>query len=149
QKSRGSRLARGPCMDDNQLARHEAVHLCGRLTVAIVFIASAVAKGASFDPEVAGRLGAVFWLSVVLELVCGALLLFGLWSRRAATVLLLWIGVGVVFFHGDLSVDVNRVFTLANVAIGGGLFVLVAHGGGMLSLDHLLEQRRIRAAATP
>ena len=123
------------------IARDEALHLAGRVAVAMVFMASAVAKGMAFEPEGAGRLEGVFWVSVGLELVCGGLLLVGLWARPAAVVLLLWIGVGVVFFHGDLSAEVNRVFTLANVAIAGGLFVLVAHGGGLLSLDRWRASR--------
>jgi putative oxidoreductase len=128
---------------ENGAAPHPVLHLLGRVLIAAVFVISAVAKAATFDPEASGLLLAVFWASVALELVAGLLLAAGLWSRKAALVLLVWIGIGIVFFHGDLSVDANRVFTLANVAIAGGLFVLVAQGGGLFSLDHWREVRRL------
>ncbi|MBK7857081.1 MAG: DoxX family protein [Archangiaceae bacterium] len=127
---------------DRAHAQREALHLAGRLIVAAVFIVSAIVKAAAFDPATAGNLGAVFWVSVVVELGAGALLGAGLFTRKAALVLLLWLGVGLVFFHGDLSVEVNRVFALANLGIAGGLFVLIANGAGLLSLDRWLDDRR-------
>jgi putative oxidoreductase len=130
---------------DKAAAQREALHLAGRLTVAVVFLASAIVKAAAFDAATAGNLGGVFWISVVVELSCGALLAVGLFARRAALVLLLWVGVGLVFFHGDLTVEVNRVFALANLGIAGGLFVLIANGGGLLSLDRWREDRKQRA----
>jgi putative oxidoreductase len=127
---------------DRQKAQREALHLTGRLVVSVVFIVSAVVKAAEFDPQTAGNLGGVFWMSVIIELVCGALLGAGLFARQAALVLLLWLGVGLVFFHGDLSVEANRVFALANLGIAGGLFVMIAHGAGLLSVDRWLEEKR-------
>jgi putative oxidoreductase len=123
-------------------AKREALYVAGRLTVAIVFIGSAVAKAAAFDAVTFPGNGGAFWMSIFLELGCGALLAIGLFARRAALALLLWLGVGVVFFHGDLTIDINRAFMMANLAIAGGLFVFVAHGGGLLSIDHWREQRR-------
>ena len=133
---------------DNKKAQREAMHLAGRIILAAVFIVSAIVKASWFNPDAAGSLGGVFWLSIVLELVCGALLAVGLYARKAALVMLLWIGVGIVFFHGDLSLEVNRVFALANLGIAGGLFGLVANGGGLLSVDRLLKDRREAALAT-
>jgi putative oxidoreductase len=127
---------------DRRAAQREAMHLAGRLIVSVVFIASAIVKASEFDPNTAGNLGGVFWMSVIIELVCGALLGAGLFARQAGLVLLLWLGVGLIFFHGDLSVETNRVFALANLGIAGGLFVLTAHGAGLLSVDRWLKDRR-------
>lgn len=132
---------------DKVAAQREALHLAGRLILSAVFIVSAIVKASGFNPDTAGNLGGIFWLSIVLELVCGTLLAFGLYARKAALVMLLWIGVGIVFFHGDLSLEVNRVFALANLGIAGGLFCLVANGPGLLSLDRWLKDRREAALA--
>ena len=122
-------------------ARREAAYLAGRLLLASVFIVSAVLKGLSYDAAAAGALGGVFWLTLVLELACGGLLALGLYARPAALVMLVWISVGLLFFHGDLAVETHRVLALANLGIAGGLFVFVANGAGLLSLDRWLRRR--------
>jgi putative oxidoreductase len=139
-------------MDDvAERARKEALVLAGRLLLAAVFLGSAVLKGAAFDPESAGGWGGLFWVTVLLELTCGGLLALGLYAKRAALVMLVWLAVGLVFFHGDMTAEVNRVFALANLGVAGGLCFFVAHGPGLLSLDHWLSTRaanRLNDAAT-
>ena len=132
---------------DKRSAQREALHLAGRLILGCVFITSAVVKAIAFDAGTAGNLGGVFWLTIVLELVCGSLLAVGFHTRRAAIVMLVWLGVGLVFFHGDLSLEVNRVFALANLGIAAGLFGLIANGAGLLSVDRWLADRREAALA--
>ena len=132
---------------DKLAAQREALYFAGRLILSAVFIVSAFVKAKGFDPTTAGNLGGIFWISIGLELVCGALLGVGLYTRKAAVVMLLWLGVGLVFFHGDLSLEVNRVFALANLGIAGALFGIVAHGAGLLSMDRWLSDRREAALA--
>ena len=122
--------------DERLRARQEALYVTGRLVVAFVFIVSALSKALSFREDG----GAVLWLSIAIELIAGAMLALGLQARRAATVLLVWLGLGTLFFHGDLNLDADRALTLANVAMCGALFVFVAYGGGLLSVDQF--QRR-------
>ncbi|MBL8950824.1 MAG: DoxX family protein, partial [Myxococcaceae bacterium] len=102
----------------------------------------AVLKGASYDANSSGGLEGLFWVTVLLELCCGGLLALGLFARQAGVVMMVWLAVGLVFFHGDLTVMVNRVFALANLGIAGGLFMFVAHGPGVLSVDHWLSTRQ-------
>jgi len=141
-------------MDDvavAERARTEALVLAGRLLLAAVFLGSAVLKGAAFDPESAGAWGGLFWVTVLLELACGGLLALGLYAKRAALVMLVWLAVGLVCFHGDMAAEVNRVFALANLGVAGGLCFFVAHGPGLLSLDRWLSTRaanRLNDAAT-
>jgi putative oxidoreductase len=133
---------------DERRARTEALYVSGRLLIALVFLMSAGVKAASFDDTAAPGMNTLFWLSITVELVAGSMLALGLYARRAALVLLVWIGIGVLFLHGDLGDAVNRAFTLANLAIGGGLFVLVSHGAGMLSVDHWLHRRDLARQAS-
>ncbi len=131
-------------MDElNPRARREALLLAGRLFIAGVFLGSALVKGRSFDPDSAGAWGGLFWVTVLLELGCGGLLALGLYARQAAVTLLVWLTVGLVFFHGDLDVEVNRVFALANLGIAGALCMFLARGPGLLSLDHWLSARAV------
>jgi putative oxidoreductase len=127
---------------DRVKARQEALYMGGRLIIALVFVTGALAKALAFR-EAGG--GLFVWLTIALELIAGSLLGLGLFARRAAIALLCWTGIGVVFFHGDLTVDINRAFLLCNLAMGGALFVLAAHGGGMLSLDRVLDKRALSA----
>jgi hypothetical protein len=61
--------------------------------------------------------------------------------------MLVWLGVGILFFHGDLSIEVNRVFALANLGIAGALFGLIANGAGLSSVDRPLKGKREAALA--
>jgi uncharacterized membrane protein YphA (DoxX/SURF4 family) len=117
-------------------ARREALYVAGRLIIAFVFIVGALTRAFSFSAQGGG---AIVWLSIAIELIAGALLALGLQARRAATVLLIWLGLGTVFFHGDLSQEVDRALALANLAVCGALFAFVAYGGGLLSVDRLNE----------
>lgn len=136
---------------EKRRALREALYVAGRLIIALVFIGGALAKAQAFDANLAGRLGGLFWASIALQAVAGALLAVGLFTRRAAVALLVWQTVAILFLHGDLAVDVNRIFTLANLGLAGGLMAMVARGGGLLSLDHWLsrtEPKRLSAPVT-
>jgi putative oxidoreductase len=112
----------------------------GRLIISFVFIVSALTKALSFHDLTREGGGLVLWLSIAVELIAGSLLALGLQARRAATVLLIWLGIATLFFHGDLTLEADRALALANLAICGALFCFIAHGGGLLSVDQF--QRR-------
>jgi len=123
--------------EERRHARREALYVTGRLLIGFVFIVSALAKAFSFRDLTDDGGGVVLWASIAVELISGTLLALGLQARRAATVLLVWLGLATLFFHGDLSVDSERALALANLAMCGALFVFIAHGGGVLSVDRM------------
>ena len=43
--------------------------------------------------------------------------------------------VSAVIFHADFSNPVEQIMFMKNLAIAGGLLLIVAHGPGRLSLD--------------
>jgi putative oxidoreductase len=118
-------------------ARREALYVSGRLLIGFVFIVSALAKAFSFRDLTADGGGVVLWAAIAVELIAGTLLALGLQARRAATVLLTWLAIATLFFHGDLANESDRALALANLAMCGALLAFIAHGGGLLSVDRM------------
>jgi putative oxidoreductase len=109
---------------------------------------------ASLGVSMPREMGAMFG---GLELLCGGLLVLGLFTRSAAAVLTLLMAAVILvarkveFFH---ALQVNPSANLTELApwmFGVGLLWLVAHGPGVLSLDPVVKQwwasRKARAAA--
>lgn len=125
---------------ERRRARREALYVTGRLLIGFVFIVSALAKAFSFRDLAGEGSGVVLWAAIAIELIAGTLLALGLQARRAAAVLLGWLALATLFFHGDLSNESERALALANLAMCGALFAFIAHGGGLLSVDRMRER---------
>jgi putative oxidoreductase len=80
------------------------------------------------------------WALALLELVCGILILIGLKARWGALVLVVFTAGTIFFVHhfwdmtGDAS-EQNQIHALKNLAIMGGLLLIVAVGSGPHSVD--------------
>jgi putative oxidoreductase len=86
------------------------------------------------------------YLSIVIELGCGLLVIAGLQTRLAAAVLFLWlipvtllIHVASYFHavqqHQTMAASYQQLIYMKNIAIMGGLLVLAALGPGGFSVD--------------
>ncbi len=116
--------------------------LLARLLMSIIFIFSGVGKIAA--PAAAmgyiASMGVPFPIfaltgSIVIELVGGLLLAFGLQTRVTALALAAFTLVTGMIFHSAIG-DQNQLFhLLKNLAMGGGLLQIAAFGAGALSLD--------------
>jgi putative oxidoreductase len=124
--------------------RHLRYHVAGRVLLASLFLFSAVAKTLQFDTTwrtlnatfgLDGS-GALLLFAITIELVGGAMLLLGYQTRWASLGLVFYVAMATAIFHHDLTVDLNRAFALANLAIAGGLLLLVSHGAGQWSIDN-------------
>jgi putative oxidoreductase len=126
-------------------------YAAGRMLFASLFLASAVLKLVRFEgvtlaisslglssPELLAA------ASIVVELVGGGMLLAGLKARRAAVALLVYLGVVSLAVVRD-PYDLSLAMVAVNVALGGGLLLMLAHGAGQVSVDSLLHRRRARA----
>jgi uncharacterized membrane protein YphA (DoxX/SURF4 family) len=75
----------------------------------------------------------------VLAVISSVLVIFGYWTRFAAFILLAGLIIWVVFSNDILSVDAaSRLFNqthLFNLALAGGLLMLLGLGAGGLSVD--------------
>jgi putative oxidoreductase len=132
----------------------DALYALGRVAVTIVFITFGVIQFTNIgsyiaNPAVAhvstltnGVLSptAIAYLVAIIDLFGGALLLIGFMTRWVALVLFVFTGLTIYFVHhfwdmeGAARVG-NQVNALKNLSIMGALLMLMAMGGGRLSLD--------------
>lgn len=121
--------------------------LVGRILLSAIFILSGYGKIAGLarlEGQIAaiGLPSAMAPLVIATELGCGILILIGLLTRPAAFLLAGYCVLTAVFFHyspGDAG-QMNNF--MKNFAMCGGFLVLMMHGPGRLSLDHLIFRGR-------
>lgn len=123
------------------------LNLAARLLIVALFLPAGVGKLTGFDGTVGyiasvglplPALGAA--LAVVVEIGASLALLAGFGTRIAAGVLAVFTLAASVFFHAYWSVPADQAYMaellfFKNVAVVGGLLMLVAHGAGRWSLD--------------
>ena len=126
--------------------------LGGRLLPALLFIPAGFGKITGFAGTV-GYIASVGLplptvaasVATVVEIGAGLALVFGFGTRIAALVLALFTLVATLFFHAFWSVPadqqmVQQLLFYKNVAVVGGLLILVAFGAGAWSVD---ERRKV------
>lgn len=123
--------------------RNARLYSLGRVLIGALFVVSAIAKVASYSATIDALRGTLAGpeilvpAGIVIELICGSFLLLGFKASAAASVLGSYLLVLTFLIHHDLSEPLNRSFALANIGLVGSLLMVVAHGAGGLSLDHL------------
>ena len=75
------------------------------------------------------------WIVLAVELVGGVAILVGHRTRLAATILGFFSFAAGLIGHFDIGDSMQMQMLMKDIAISGGLFYLVAHGAGLLSLD--------------
>lgn len=112
-----------------------AVRASGRIMIAVLFLASAVAKLMAPGPTIQfiassglpfATLG--FLIAVAVELGGGLLLAFGLKTRAVAVALAIFSLVTGLAFHHDIGNQMQLTELLKNIAIAGGLLHIAAIG---------------------
>lgn len=121
--------------------------LVGRLLLALLFIPAGFSKIGGFAGTVgyitsaglpAPTLAAI--VAIVVEVLGGLALVFGVGTRLAALALALFTAVAAFGFHAFWAVPADQQFMqqllfYKNIAITGGLLVLAAFGPGAWSVD--------------
>lgn len=121
--------------------------LVGRLLIAALFLPAGLSKLTGFEGT-AGYIASVGLplpavgaaLAIVVEIAGSLALIAGFQTRIAAAALALFTLVATFFFHAFWAVApeqayVQQLMFFKNVAVVGGLLVLVASGAGALSFD--------------
>lgn len=113
--------------------------LLGRLLLAAIFIIAGYGKIGGYAAtqgymEAMGVSGALLPLVIFVELGGGLAILLGLLTRYAALGLAVFCVASAVIFHSSAD-QVQQIMFMKNLAIAGGLLILVANGPGRLSLD--------------
>jgi putative oxidoreductase len=82
----------------------------------------------------------LIWPALLLELVGGAMLVLGWKARWVALALAVYTVAATFIFHAYWSAPADQVMNeqihfMSNLAIAGGLLLILAHGSGRYALD--------------
>ncbi len=130
--------------------------LLGRLCLCTIFILSGIGKflhpdATSLYMAAKGMPLIPFFLysSAILEVLGGALLLFGCKIRWTASIIALYLIPVTIIFHKFWGInppesELQLIEFLKNLAIIGGLLYIAATGAGKLSIDYLFGTETCR-----
>jgi putative oxidoreductase len=117
-----------------------ASEIAGRFLLALLFLLSGIGMLGAYSSTVAfmsagGVPGALLPVVIVTEILGGLAIMIG-WKTRVVAFLLAGLSLltAIIFYHNLVDQTQMRDF-LKNLAIAGGLLLLVANGPGPLSLD--------------
>ena len=126
---------------------NNALNLMGRFLLAALFLPAGLSKLSGFEGTVGyiGSVGLPFAsvaaaAAVAVEILGSVALILGLQTRIAAAVLAVFTLAASVFFHAFWAAAPEQAFVqqlmfFKNIAVIGGLLVLVSSGAGAWSLD--------------
>lgn len=117
----------------------------GRVFLAILFLLAGINKiggyaGTQGYMESMGVPGITLPLVILLEIGGGLALIVGWQTRIVAFLLAGFCLVSGVIFHLQPEDQIQMILFMKNIAIAGGLMVLVSAGAGIWSLDHRLKK---------
>lgn len=124
----------------------------GRLLLAQIFIIAGASKlGAGYAGTqdymaAAGLPGILLPFVIIIELGGGLALVAGLFTRWVALALAIFSLLAAVFFHTDFANQMQSIMFMKNLAIAGGLLLLVRYGAGELSIDARRAQAKLTTA---
>ena len=72
--------------------------------------------------------------AIALEILGGLSVLLGIKTRWGAAMLIIFLVPATLIFHTDFSTELEQAMFLKNLAMLGGLLMLIQHGGGDLVL---------------
>ncbi|MDM1246260.1 DoxX family protein [Acinetobacter sp. R933-2] len=126
----------------NQTSAEALLTLIARAFMAYIFIMAGWGKITAYSATVGymesmGVPGAMLPLTILVEFGGGLALLLGFQARFAAMGLALFSLITAFIFHSGAE---DAIHLMKNFAMAGGLFFLMLHGAGKISLDHLIEK---------
>ncbi len=119
----------------------------GRVMLSAIFLMALLNKLTNFDGVIGYMqfMGMTFATSlflvgaIVLLALGGFSVLLGYKAKIGATLLLIFLVPATLIFHSNVSDQIQGLMFLKNVAIMGGLLLIIAHGSGAYSLDNRLK----------
>jgi putative oxidoreductase len=125
--------------------------LASRLLLAWIFLHEGVFLVFNFDAAAAGmaKIGVpVFALvaTIVLQLAAGIAIAVGWHARLGAMALGLFCVATAFLFHTNFASRNELLHFEKDLAIAGGMFVLMLRGSGRWSIDAMRQERRAAAA---
>jgi putative oxidoreductase len=134
--------------------------LLGRLALALIFLGAAFKKITGFSGTVEymatkmpgvsdGMLAFLLAGATAFLLLGGVSLVLGMQTRWGALLLLIFLAVVTPIFHGfwavpEAEMQAQLIQFQKNLALGGAMLMVMAHGPGTLSVDHWCATRKER-----
>jgi putative oxidoreductase len=121
-----------------------ATQLAGRVLMSVIFLTAGAGKIGAYAAtqgymESMGVPGGMLPLVIALEVGAGLAVLLG-WQTRISAFLLAGFSVlSALIFHADFGDQTQSILFMKNLAMAGGLLMLVANGAGSWSLDARLQ----------
>jgi putative oxidoreductase len=118
------------------------IMLLARFCIAFIFLMSGLAK--VMNPSGTQQYMAQYGMpltflfligAICVELLGGLSVLTGLKAKWGALVLFLFLIPTTLIFHREFSDQTQVIMFMKNLAIMGGLLLLVCHGPGKISMD--------------
>ena len=112
----------------------------GRVLLASIFLISGLAKIGSYAATAGymaatGVPGVLLPVVIAFEVLAAIALVVGWKTRLTALLLAGFTLLSGLIFHNNFADQMQMIMFLKNIAITGGLLLLVANGAGVLSLD--------------
>lgn len=130
---------------------HDAVLLFSRLLLSGIFLHEGATLAAAPNlPTIAASLGVptpAFIATIALQIVAGLATALGFHARIGAAALGGFCLATALLFHTGLGVRNELLHFEKDLAIAGGMFVLMLHGAGEWSVDRLRASRLSREPA--
>ncbi|MES3024940.1 MAG: DoxX family protein [Pseudomonadota bacterium] len=125
----------------------DLTHVAGRIMLALIFVLSGFGKLTSAAAtmgymQAMGVPTLLFWPTVALELLGGLAIIVGFQTRLAALALAGFCVVSGALFHSNVADQMQMIMLLKNIAMAGGLLLLVSSGSTALALDTARAKHR-------
>jgi putative oxidoreductase len=123
------------------------ITLVGRLLLAMIFVHEGVFLVLNFETAAVGmaRLGVppyVLVATIVLQVVAGVAIAAGWYARAGALALALFCAATAILFHNNFANRNELLQFEKDLAIAGGMLLLMLHGAGAWSVDGILAARK-------
>ena len=114
--------------------------LTARVLLGHIFLLAGINKIPAYDGTAAymdsmGVPGMLLPAVIILEIAGGLMVILGFKTNIAAAALAGFSIIAAVIFHSNLGDQMQMILFMKNMAISGGLLLLVTYGAGSLSLD--------------
>lgn len=121
--------------------------VAGRLLISIIFLMAGISKitgyaGTQAYMESAGVPGLLLPLVIALEILGAVALMIGYRTRLAALLLAGFTVVSALLFHNMFADSSQTIMFMKNLAIAGGLLLLVANGPGLVSVEEGMPKKQ-------
>ena len=125
------------------------VEVFGRIFISALFLIEAVRK--FFNPDISmmymsdhGVPEFLFYPSIAFEIIIPLLLIVGYKTRIAASLLAVFVLTVTLIFHSHHIIDDGMQLTifLKNLAIIGGLLLIISNKSQICSVDYYLESKK-------